>query len=61
MNKEIIINYIKDKKQATPYEIAGFLQIGRAMIHRHLKKLLETGILEKKGQAPKVIYTIKEI
>ncbi len=31
--------------------------ISRAMIHRHLKKLLEKGCIQKHGSAPKVLYS----
>jgi phosphoribosylpyrophosphate synthetase len=59
-NKEKIISYIRKQGQATAAELLDVLDIERAMIHRHLKRLVEAGILRKIGSAPKVWYVPAE-
>lgn len=59
-NQEKIIEYTKKNEQVTPNQITEFLGISYQMTHRHLKKLVESGILEKLGKPPKVFYRIKK-
>ena len=55
-NKEKILSYIKENGQATVNELLDILLIERAMIHRHLKSMVEAGVIRKIGSAPKVWY-----
>ncbi|GMX58749.1 MAG: hypothetical protein MCSN_4030 [Candidatus Microsyncoccus archaeolyticus] len=56
-----IINFIKDKGQVTAKEIVDEVGITRQALFRyHLNKLVEAGIIEKRGKSPKVFYSIKE-
>lgn len=57
--EEKIINFIKNNKEVTPNEIVQNISLGRAMAHRHLKRLVEQGFIIKLGSAPKVYYKIK--
>jgi hypothetical protein len=59
-NRDTIIKYIHAKSLATPHEIMEYVGINGSMVHRYLKKLVEEGVLEKKGQAPKVYYGIAQ-
>lgn len=58
--KERIYQYIEKVGKSTPFEISEKFLIGRAMTHRHLKKLLEEGLLEKEGSPPRVFYSVKK-
>lgn len=58
-NKKLeIIDYIKNKGIVSAHELINSLGIGPSMIHRHLKSLIEKGILIKQGIPPKVYYSI---
>ena len=59
-NKEKILSYIKENGQATVNELLDILLIERAMIHRHLKSMVEAGVIRKIGSAPKVWYVPAE-
>jgi predicted amidophosphoribosyltransferase len=58
-NRQKILDYITKNRLATPHELAGFLGIGPAMVHRYLRELLEQGTLVKQGSSPKVFYALK--
>jgi len=51
-----ILNYIKINKEVSPNRLAKHFGLGNAMIHRHLKKLIQNGKISKKGTPPKVLY-----
>jgi len=56
-----IINFIKQKGQVTAKEMVDEIGISRqALFKHHLSKLLESGIIEKRGKPPKVFYSLKE-
>lgn len=57
---EKIIKYTEKKGQVTPHELVREMEIGATMVHRHLKKLTESGVLEKLGKPPRVFYRIKQ-
>lgn len=57
-NREKIVSYIREKGQATVVDLYGALDIERVMIHRHLKVLVEEGLIRKIGSSPKVIYVL---
>lgn len=54
-----IIEFIREKGQATPADLSRQIGVGRAATHRQIKKLLEKKILGKIGQPPKVFYYLK--
>lgn len=58
--QEKILDFIKNKKKITPSEISDEFLLGRAMVHRHLKNLIEKEKIEKEGSAPRVFYLAKK-
>jgi len=58
--KQQILEYIKEKGQATSSEMADYLGISRQALFRHLPVLLEQGLIYKVGKPPKVFYFLKE-
>lgn len=57
--KEQIHKLIEDKQPISPGAILEYIDIGEQMLYRHLKKLLDEGIIEKIGSSPKVFYKTK--
>lgn len=57
---EKILNYIKDKGQASGNELADFLGITTRAVRKQLANLLEIGSVQKKGTPPRVYYFINE-
>lgn len=55
-NREKILGYIREKGQASVVDLLVAADIGRAMIHRHLKSLVDEGLIRKVGSSPKVLY-----
>lgn len=55
-----IIEYIKNRGQATGSELTGFLNISDRAVRKQLNNLLESGSLYKNGKPPKVFYFIKK-
>lgn len=55
-----IIRYIQEKKQVTPKEMAGYLDISPQALFRHLSRLMEDGRVFKVGKPPKVFYSVTE-
>lgn len=55
-----IIRYIKENKQVTPKEMAGYFDISPQALFRHLSRLVEEGRVFKVGRPPKVFYSVKE-
>ncbi len=58
--KKRIIEYLKERKQASGAELADFLGISDRAVRKQLKDLLEKEILYKVGKAPRVFYLIRE-
>lgn len=56
-----IVEYIQQHAQATPKELARSLDVSVQMVHRSLKKLVLDGVLEKKGSAPQVFYSVNQV
>lgn len=56
LNKQKILRYIQEKGQASVADLIAVSDIGRAMIHRHLKSLVDEGVVRKVGSSPKVLY-----
>ena len=59
--KEKIVQYIKNKGQATGSELSDYLGITDRAVRKQLSSLLEKNILNKIGRPPKVFYLLKEI
>ena len=57
---EKIIKYISEHDQARGKELADFLDITDRAVRKHLKVLLDNGILTKIGKPPQVFYLIKQ-
>lgn len=57
---EKILNYIKDKKQATARELTDFLLISERAVFKQLGNLLVENRVAKVGKPPKVFYIIKK-
>ena len=57
--EEKIIEYIKEKGQATGKQLADFLGITDRAVRKQIGKLYSQGILTKTGKPPKVFYLIK--
>jgi Fic family protein len=58
--KEKILSYARKRGRVVPAELLDVLGIGRAMVHRHLKALVDAGLLRKIGSAPKAWYVPTE-
>lgn len=56
--KKKILDIIK-KEVIRPKNLVDEIGLSRQMIQRHLKEMLEEGIIEKIGTSPKVFYKIK--
>ncbi len=59
--KSQIIEFIKKTSQATAHQITLHLGLSPQAIHRQLKGLIETGILQKAGSPPRVYYFLTPI
>jgi predicted amidophosphoribosyltransferase len=57
--KQKIIRLASASSGARPHELIETLQISAVAVHKHLQKLTEQGLLEKKGKPPHVIYLSK--
>ncbi|HMY81143.1 MAG TPA: ArsR family transcriptional regulator [Candidatus Absconditabacterales bacterium] len=49
---------IKSKGPLSVKQLIAHFKINRSIIHRHLKDLIEKGLIQKLGSAPKVVYAI---
>lgn len=54
--REQILDFIQSSNMTKPVDIYLHFEINRQMVHRHLKRLLEEGKIQKVGSAPKVYY-----
>lgn len=59
-NKEKIIELIKENDQMSVNQLADEIGISLSMVHRHIKQLLESGLVQKIGTAPHVFYTLSQ-
>ena len=59
-NKEKIIELIKENDQMSVDQMSDELDISLSMVHRHLKQMLEDGIVYKIGSAPHVFYALAQ-
>src|ERR1035437_5976123 len=58
---EKIIDYIKNKDQATGSELADFLGITTRAVRKQLANLLNEKVIYKKGTPPKVYYFVTDL
>lgn len=56
--KQQLLDYLKENTGVSPAKIAAHLAISPQMAHRHLKALLEAGLIKKLGAPPRVIYQL---
>jgi|GEM_PF-581277 len=56
--KNRIIAYIKKHNQARVHEIVQFLGISNVAVHKQLRRLVESGVLNKTGKPPLVFYNL---
>lgn len=57
---EKVLEYISKNSQVKPSELIKYFWLSKAIIHRHLNKLLEEWKIEKNWKAPNVSYFIKK-
>jgi len=57
---EKIVQYLKEKKQASVNELVDYLQISRMAVSKQLSNLLAENLLTKIGKPPVVFYLLKE-
>lgn len=55
---QIIVNYIRQKKQVAVSELVDYLNINRSAVYKHIVKLQNAGIIIKIGRPPKVFYLL---
>jgi len=55
-----ILKYIQKNKGARPHDLIREFQITPAAIHRHLRKLVQSGKIKKTGTSPHVFYILGE-
>jgi hypothetical protein len=55
-SRKKILHFIEENKQATAKEIIDQFQLTRAMVHRHLNKLVDEKSIIKRGTPPRVYY-----
>jgi|SRR3989344_809687 len=54
--RDRIVGYLNRKDGVRPHDLARGLGIGRAALHRQLRRLESEGKIIKEGKAPKVMY-----
>jgi DNA-binding Lrp family transcriptional regulator len=58
--KESILQFIRDNYEVAPIEIITKTKISQQTVHNNLKKLLEEGLIVKKGSGLDVVYSLNE-
>lgn len=56
--REKIISYIGKHQPVRAHDLIGEFNFSAVAIHRQLKKLIESGVLQKIGQPPLVYYQL---
>lgn len=51
-----ILNFIREKGKARPYELVRFLGISHVALHKQLRGLVKKRLLVKQGTSPRVYY-----
>lgn len=55
-----ILDFIRKKGKARPYELVRFLGISQVALHKQLRGLTEKGLLVKQGTSPRVYYDLRK-
>lgn len=58
--QEKILMFLENKKNATGQNLRNFLGISRQAINKHLKEMIETGLVLKKGKTKKAFYSLQD-
>src|SRR5947207_3151702 len=58
---EWIINHITHEGELRPYDIQKKLHISNVVVHKQLRKLVNKGIIKKKGKPPLVTYVLADM
>jgi transcriptional antiterminator len=56
-----IISYLKIHQEVSVNELQEHIPVSRQMLHRVLNRMLEEGLLQKLGKAPKVFYRLIQV
>ena len=59
--KDNIFEYIKENGPVKPGVILDNISVGEQMLYRHLKTLLNEGVIEKSGSGPQTFYTVVKV
>lgn len=59
--REKIIKIIRERGQVRPHDLATKLRISLQALHRHLKCLIEKGVLERRGGPPHTVYALVDV
>lgn len=54
--REKLLEYVSSRGTARPHDLAQVLGIGKAALHRQLRKLEAEGRIIREGKAPRVVY-----
>lgn len=61
VTKDKILNLFDEKKELTIVSIVDELNVSKQYVHRIIIKLLDAGIINKYGSAPKTFYRLNEV
>ena len=56
--REKILTHIREHQRVRAHELVGLLGISRVAIHKHLRRLLTRGAVQKTGTPPRVFYSL---
>jgi hypothetical protein len=56
--REKILAYIREKHQVRIHDLVGVLKLSHVAIHKQVKTLTESGVLQKSGKPPLVFYML---
>ncbi len=59
--KDNIFKYIKENGPVKPGVILDNISVGEQMLYRHLKALLNEGVVEKSGSGPQTFYAVAKV
>lgn len=59
--RDRIVSYITNHKQARVHDLARWLGISNMAVHKHLKRLVGEGVLQKAGKPPLVFYMLSSL
>ena len=56
--RDRIVEYVTKNRQARVHDLVGFLGLSHVAVHKQLKALVNSGVLQKAGKPPLVFYTL---